>query len=280
MLLREFLRRYVSFRDISSDYAKQLNWTVDRLERFLGRAPHLHDLTDEAVNFWLDSLLASGLARRTIRGQRANLLLLWRAAHFDGLATAAPIRVKRISCPTLIPLAEPAEKVAELLAVARREQGQFRRSKVSRPAFWTAFILFIWESGLRLGDVLRVDQSCIVNGVLVLSQNKTGWPLIRPLSEECLRAIEAIDPHRRKLIFGDALSRSHVFKGFRRLAKASGFRGGTKKIRKSGATAVEAACPGAAMGYLGHKTHGLAYTYYVDPRLLRSPGTSPPPLAG
>jgi integrase len=280
MLLRDFIASYVSSRDISREYSKQIGWTVDRFERFLKRPALLTDLTDGTINLWLDWLIETGLARRTVRGQRTTMLCLWRAAHFDRLIDHPPSRIKKIACPRLIPSAEPPEKVAALIVESRKLTGCFQRSNVPRAEFWFAFIVFLWETGLRLGDALRVEQENIIGGVLVLTQHKTGWPLVCPLSNACLLAIEATSPGFRKRIFGDALSRGHIEKEFRKLAKAAGFSGGPKKIRKSGATAVEAATPGAAMAYLGHRTPGLAYAHYVDPRLIQKTKPSPPPLAG
>ena len=73
------------------------------------------------------------------------------------------------------------------------------------------------------------------------------------------------------------MSRSRA-NGIQRLLAAINLRGGTKRLRRSGATAVESVQPGGAMGYLGHQTPGLSYAYYVDPRLLGNGSPAPPPL--
>lgn len=279
MLLRDYAAAYVAMRDVSAEYSKQLLWSIDRIERFIQAAPALSDLSDDLLNRWVAAMLATDLSRRTVRSQRNNILMLWRDAYSEGLVDVGPRRIRKVNCPKLIPDASPPDRLAPLLDEARKLTGRFQRSRVRRREFWLAFIMVEWETGLRLGDLLSLRREWINDaGVLTISQHKTGWPLIRPLSEECRAAINDVFPPERETIFGDALSRGHVQKQFRRLLAAIGLKGGTKRMRRSGATAAEAMRPGAAMGYLGHRTHGLAYQFYVDPRLTQQASHRPPPL--
>lgn len=280
MQLLDLIQRYALERDITPGYVYQLRLAAENFGRFIGHSPDTADLCDDLVNRWIVHLSDSGLSKRSVRSKRNHLLVLWRYADVCELADG-PRRLRKVSCPKLIPDASPPDRVALLLSEAAKLTGVFRRSKVSRSAFWIAFILVVWETGLRLGDMLRLRKDHIKDGVLSIVQSKTGWPVVRPLSPQCLAAIGATEPEKRVRIFGDALSRGAVQEGIRRLLAAINLRGGTKRLRRSGATAAENAQRGSAMSYLGHQTPGLAYQFYVDPRLLGGDGRqSPPPLAG
>lgn len=281
MDLHQLIDQFALERDVSRGYIYQLHLVVGSFAKHIGRMPMVADLADDAVNRWLVALTESGLSKRTVKSKRSHLLALWRFGCEIGAVSALPARVRKVKCSKLIPDASPPEKVNELLAVARSLSGHFRKSRVSRPAFWVALLLVAWETGLRLGDLLKLERSWInATGQLTLTQSKSGWPIVCALSPECAAAIEATYPPERKRIFGDALSRGHVQKGMRRLLASVGLKGGTKRIRRSGATAVEKATPGGAMAYLGHQTHGLAYQFYVDPKLIQLDRPTPPPLTG
>lgn len=73
-------------------------------------------------------------------------------------------------------------------------------------------------------------------------------------------------------------SRWSFYRHYRKLVAAAGVRGTSKWLRRSSATALERICPGSAMGHLGHKTPGLAYRHYVDPRMLQCGRPLPPEL--
>lgn len=279
MNLHQLIDRYATGRDVTPGYVQQLRLAVAKFEGFLGRSAGLADLADDPVNRWMVALLKANLARRTVRSKRGHLLVLWRFAYAESLTNVAPRKLRQVSCPKLIPEASEPQAVARLLDVVAKIPGVFRRSRVPRAAFWTALILLTWESGLRLGDLLKLQRGQISSrGVLGVIQNKTSWPLVCQLSPECMAAIAATFPPERKRIFGDALSRGRMLIEFRKIAREAGFPGGTKRIRKSGATAVERLQPGAATAYLGHQSPTVAYQFYVDPRLAQRDKRSPPRL--
>jgi integrase len=152
---------------------------------------------------------------------------------------------------------------------------------VKRSAFWRAIILAAWSTGLRLGDIERIKRDQIgSDGSLIVHQQKTGRPVLCKLSAEAMAAIEKIGHTPSGFIFGGRLSSCVMFSDFRTLAAAAGLKGTSKKIRKSGATAVESAIPGAAKGFLGHQTHGLSYRHYVDPTKIGDNRPEPPRLTG
>lgn len=270
--------QYAAQRDVAPNTAKWLRYVAARYSRWLGRQAEASDLSDESLNAWLAALLAEPVARRTARSYRGALVMLWRFAIETDLIDAQPKRLRRIKVPPLVPCAWTEQEVLRLLDQAMAMLGRYRCG-VARSTFWAALILAIWESGLRIGDLLGLRRDQVnADGIGVVVQKKTGWPIVFQLSSRTMRLIRELESDDRPLIFGKIICRKSVFAAMRRLTKSAGLSGGTKKIRKSGATAVERREKGSAMAYLGHKTPGLAYQFYVDPRLTGQQKPTPPPL--
>lgn len=279
--LRDLLAAYTLSHDLAPTSRQQLRLTIDRYERWLGRAGTVLDLEDDSCNRWLQSMQDSGLSRTTVRGQRANLLTLWRWACEECGHDVWPRRVRKIRAPVPIPEAWSECQMRSLLTEAAKQHGRFKRSRVRRADYWRALILVAWDSALRLGDLLRLRFDQVGDdGCVVLQQSKTGWPIVCRLRPETVAAVQVIRLPPRDRVFGDGLSRGHLFREFRLIVKAAGLVGGTKRIRRGAATAVERLMPGSAQRQLGHRTPGLAARHYIDPRLLGGDGRPRPPKIG
>lgn len=279
MTLDSLCGQYSLERDIAPDTAKWLRYVAGRYSRWLKHPATVIDLADQPVNEWLAALLVDGLTRRTVRGYRGALVMLWRYAVEIGLLDAPPKRLRRIKVPKLIPQAWTQEEVGRLLTQAVAFSG-FYRCGVRRSTYWLAVVLAIWESGLRIGDLLRLRKDQIgADGRVCVTQRKTSWPVVFRFSERTMVLVREITAaHDGPLLFGGVVSRKWVFVTFKRLATNACLTGGTKKIRKSGATAVERDTKGAAPGYLGHKGGTVAYEFYVDPTQAGIDKPAPPPL--
>ena len=135
-----------------------------------------------------------------------------------------------------------------------------------------ALILVGYETGLRLGDLLRlptVDR----NGRFSIVQSKTGDVITCQLSAEAVDAVR---------LGGEVFSwpRRRIQERFTALLVRCGLSGSIKRLRATGATWCEVTEPGSAAAYLGHKTPGLALKHYIDPRHLSRTKPLPPPLYG
>ncbi|MHB1037999.1 MAG: phage integrase SAM-like domain-containing protein [Pirellulales bacterium] len=276
--LRWYLDRYRLAHDICTKTFKQLRYSSDKFSRFLGRPGMLSDLNDSTVNEWLVSLEGLGLAKRSIKGNRVHLLTLWRAAFEDDLVPNWPRKVRRIKVPQVAPRAWRAEGVQRMLQVAATITGHFRLYRVARAAYWRAFILVCWDTGLRLGDVLALEYENVgADGFFIVTQHKTNNTIPCQLKPETLKAIEAIrTPGRENIFRVTCMQRFNA--AFKNIVAQAGLKGTTKFLRRSAATAVEAACPGSAMAFLGHKTAGLAYAHYVDRTIARPVRAATPSL--
>lgn len=280
MLLETFVEeRYALEKDLAKSTLVLYRCCVRNLESWADRPVLLSDLTDDFVNRWLVFLGTTGITKTTIANHRRFLLALWRHAFESRLTDVPPLRIRKIQCPRSLPEAWSVEQMTRLLSATERIGGRDIPVGVKRSAFWRAFILAAWCTGLRLSDLQRIKRDMIgADGSLIMRQQKTQWPVLCKLSAEAIAAIDQIGHRPDGLIFGGRLSRGIMFADFRTLAAAAGLQGTSKKIRKSGATAVECAQPGSAKGFLGHQTHGLAYRHYVDPTMLGATQPAPPRL--
>ncbi len=278
--LRALAERYALEHDIRPSSANQHRYTIANLEKHLGRTATLDDLTDEAVNRWLAWLAGQGLAPESIRSRRRCLLTLWRSAHADDLLAMLPGRIRKVKPSHGVPVCWSQEELQRLLRVASTKTKTMQRHRAVRWCdFWTALMHLAYCSGLRMSDLLslRCDQISD-DGTVFVFQQKTGTAIQCRLPPVAMKAIRAISRPPRKRLIGDLICRQSLQKELRFLTREAGVQGSMKWFRRSGATWCEAKAPGSAMSFLGHRTPGLAYKHYVDPRYVQQEKPMPPPL--
>src|SRR6185437_2076229 len=171
----------------------QLYITIRGLERWAQRQVDASELNDDLANRWILALEESGKSRTTIRGQRANLLTVWRAAVDEGHAISPPKRIKRVKAPPAMPEAWNLAQMKALLTAAESIGGYWRWCGIARRSWWRAWCLVAYDSGMRPCDMLTLAFEHIgTDGVLIKIQEKTGQPVFRKLREETVAAVEAI----------------------------------------------------------------------------------------
>jgi integrase len=279
--MQAVLAEYERSRVISAGYAYQLRLTVDSFTSFLGRAATKADLNRDTVNDWLLALERAGTSPRTLRGQRGNLLCLWRDACDNDRALVPPHKIRCCPIPDQIIDGFSSEDMRAVLKACEVLRGTFRGTTINRRDYFRSFLLFGWDTALRLGDVLSVERSWVwPGGYISIVQSKTGQAIRKQLQPGTVAAIEEnLRGSDRSLIWPLWGRREAFFAAFRSLVKRAELRGGTSKwIRRGSATAVEIIKPGSASKHLGHKSPGLAEKHYLIKRLLPADGTLPPSL--
>jgi integrase len=275
--LATYLTAYVSERDLAPRTVDNYHQTLRTFAKHLRFAPRIEDLNPEVINDYLSARQVIGLSPKTIRNEQILLSVLWKAAYEAAILPTPPQRVKRVKVRMGPPVAWDEHQLAALLAVAAGHRGHLRTHRIPKAAFFVAFIQVAFDSGLRFADLLQLSWTQIAeNGGIHICQEKTGWPHFARLRPETLASLEGIRQPERVRIFGDGLGRRQFFVQFGRLVKYAGLQGGSRMLRRTGASLLERVCPGAAMGYLGHKTHGLAFKHYVDPSVAHQGRPLPP----
>ncbi len=266
-------QQYCDEREVSADYRQALARVARSMEA-AGITPSM--LSDSVINRWLASLNQSATTRSNYRRMA---LTLWRYA-LDLRLTDHPIgRVMRVKANTKTPIAWSADEMRRLILAARNMRDTLR-SGCPANLFFEAFLRTGYETGLRFSDLLRLRVEQLRDHRLFVVQNKTGQPLAKVLSAECVSCLRDLSVlGDGKTFFLWALHHRWLRVHFRRLCHAAGVTGTPKWLRRTGATAVEAVSPGSAGRFLGHLSPGLAARFYVDPTLLPNACPTPPPIS-
>jgi hypothetical protein len=166
-----------------------------------------------------------------------------------------------------------------LLAACDSLTGRLRTTRIRWRLLARAWILVAYYSGLRGCDLLTLPLDVLLAGrPFVVRQAKTDWPVTVILPADAIEAVRATVPPMRPLFL--PVKRATIYDIARRLLKEAGLKGSPKWLRRTGATAVEAAQPGGSMAFLGHKTPGLSLRHYVDQRIAGAKRPAPPLLIG
>jgi len=141
-----------------------------------------------------------------------------------------------------------------------------------------AWILTAYCTGLRTGDLLKIDWDQIRGHRLLLAQNKTTEPHVAWLDDLALQALARL-PRKGPKIFGSLTNKDRILHAMRLLVKHAEQRGTTRWLRRSGATYCEASGKDATR-HLGHRDPGMKKRY-IDRLLLAElteHGPTAPPI--
>lgn len=277
--LQAYLRDYLEARELCQNYVYLMQIALRRFEEFLGRGATLDDLTSETINRYIDRLLERGLSKHTVHSYKQAIKRLWIDAYESHVIDRPPTRVRKIKGRREPTKAWTPDQVRRLLEVAGELKGNFQRTRINRAAFWRAFVLTAWDTGLRPCDLMRLKLSDInEEGRGAIIQEKTGSVVHITLRPATMEAIRATRPEHREFIFGGVVSNKGFYKGMKKLTKAAGTWGGLYRVRKGAASALECEHPGFAGRFLGHRTPGLAERHYLDPRIVNRDRPLPPAL--
>jgi len=280
--LSAYAERYILTNELSPATQANYRREVRSFARWIGRDIELSELSDELVSEWIVGLQARGLNPKTVRNMRANIVALWNAAFYDRYIETEPRRVRKVKVPIGIPEAWTPDELSRLIGVARVVKGRIRKWRLSLSDYMLAFILTAYDSGLRLGDLMALRRKSIrEDGSLAIVQSKTGYPIFVTLRPETVECLDKIHHERREKLFGGVLSRRCFFIAFNRVAKLAGLEGTSRKLRRTGATLIERAQPGAASAFLGHRPGSpVAQRHYIDPFIARTERPMPPAVNG
>lgn len=274
--IRAYVRHeYLLTHALRKNSAYQLNRSVECFVRTIGYEPVVSKLCDSLVNEWLLKAQEQ-YAPKTLHKMRGDILAVWRDAFDAGHCETLPKRVRKIKVPKPCPEAWTPEEVSRLVAACRFLPGTLKNG-VRRCDYFAALISAAWDTGLRRGDLWRLNRRWIrPDGSLALSQLKTGDQHVARLSLETLTLLGLIDeylplewPQAPRLFY-------YWWRRLKLLANVT-TDGAMQRVRVSAATEVERQREGNATRFLGHTTP-KADVHYLDRTLIPGKATTPGPL--
>lgn len=273
MHLSAFAAGYRRQHDVSVLTASDYLMVARCFEKWLGRPIELDDLNAASINDYLIHLGELKRSSNTIASRRRKLLILWRAAYRERFTENKPDcdRVRRIRVPQPNPQGLTREQTAKLvewcLANKRRKM---RLVPVPAGDYLAALFLFLWSSGMRLGDALSMEFSWI-QPTITWKQSKTGRWHRAKLSSSTLEAIERIKTNRSMVWPRPNKSRTALYNLIRAAFRGAGLEGSSRWIRRGVATNVylNGGDPGAALGHVPGSR--VAYRFYVSQDAQLSP---------
>lgn len=278
MSMRELLvERYAPLRGLSDRSVQIFGDTIDRLEEFLKREPVIADFTDLTMAQYLRwratrRYRGRPVAPATIAKDRAHLVAL------ANLAARKRLIPEFVDFPRLrVPIKPPrGYTVDEVSAIIR--EGRTRRGYVGPVPgawFWMTLPWAAWESGERIGSLLRlrwaeVDLERRVLTLLGEHRKDHVTTIERSITADL--AIR-MAPQRRapgELVWPWLEHRveTSIYTSLRKLCNAAGVTPrGFHAIRKASGSYVKAA-GGDATEHLGHASPRTTSKHYLDTRIV------------
>jgi len=277
--MHAIVANYALAREIRQGSIDQLEYALARFAKFLGRSPDSADFTDENLNRFLLWLAHEKYAIETMRSSRAALLALWKSEAEQGRVPPHR-RIRRVPPSGLMPRAWTQEQMQAILAACGRLCGTFRTVPIQRRLFATAFCLAAYETGYRLGDVLRIRRLQIQpSGLIAMVQSKTGRVHLARIRPETIQAIDEMGTAGRETVFGGVVCNRRLSRLLGEVFRSAGITDGSLKwLRRSAATHVEMQQPGAGWKFLGHTTPRMAEQSYLDPLQIGKSPLIPPKI--
>lgn len=282
MLLNDALSLYVSTRSISPKSSRQIRVQVDLFVSWLGRDPKLsHSLAPDLAR-WLRHRQRT-VSPNTAKNGRRHILAVWSHAARLGHCDPPPVDdIPPVLGVTTIPDAWSIDEMTALLEASWRMQGCLPDGR-NRGQYFSCCLLVAWDTGLRRSDIWYIQVKDVTDsGLLLIRQRKTRQIIFCGLSAVTLELWSQISSRlsatARPLAW--PFSDDHWADCWRKIARSAGLepRKIFPRIRSSAASYVELHHPGHAQRFLGHRTPGLAYRHYVDPRIVGRSPVRPPQL--
>jgi integrase len=252
--LAQLSREYLDERAVNGVYG-------GNIQRIAGR---VGELSVEACNRYLKKRLTE-VSSVTVHWERAVLWQMWRYAYDRRLVEALPRGVVKIKAVRRPVRAWTLDQCCTAVNASFQYDVVRLRTGVYLGKFLRCWLLLGYESGARRSDLWHMRDSDFVGDTLYWSQHKTGEPVPKVLSPECMQAVQemlAVSPDGR--VLGWAMHMQSGCKRMKCFLKSLKLSGSSKWLRRSACTHVEIEQPGKGRVFLGHKTFGLAEKNYID----------------
>lgn len=267
--------RPTKLRQVDPQTAKHYERSIALLYSFAGRELTFRELTDDLLQEFLSDCFERGAKPGTCNHYRADLLALWRFGWTKRLTDEQPRDVPKLKVNEVLPCAWNVDELERIIEAATRTAGDI--CGVPAKLWWPAFVLSLYDTGLRFNALMRRDVSDLdlQSGWLTVSaedqKQRKGQAL--KLHNDTMEFIRATEPDTRQLLFPWPY-RCHrqIRKRYREILEAAGLpttkRDLFHKLRRTSATWVCVATDEqTACDHLGHSDVSVTRRY-LDRRLV------------
>lgn len=275
MTLDELLKNFLLYKlDFTSSTVEQYTICLRQINCWSGHVVTLLELDTDLILSFMRHRKSLGRSPRTVNNTRHMLIALWRHAFRQKLTKHHPpdsIDLPKLKVVKQIPEAWSLQELNRILHACDNS----RALPYWDHLHWRSLILCLYDCGIRLDSMLSVKVVDIQNGFLTSRKSKTNQETSHKLHPDTLAVIDRLPEHESGLLFPWPFKRRQIWREYRKILKAAGLPTGRRdqfhKLRRTSATHLAAVAGiDAAEQHLGHSTHGLARSTYIDPRFMPS----------
>ena len=289
--LTKLAESYIAHRPgLKSSSAEQIECSVKAFDRFLERSGDISDLTEETLTRFISSRLLIR-SQSTVKRERVNLVVLWRFAARKKLIPSPPVEgIPAVKIARRSAVAWTVGEITRILATCdtlegrlRSESDRQRRRWVQsaytgplRAKWWASLILFLYDSGARIGATLQITPADIDlgRGLVTLRSDsaKTGLEQVLRLSPQTVAAIRDIYDGQAKQVWQWLGAREMLYAALGKILDKAGLpKDRSRKFhcfRRTCATLTAVAGRrDLSQSTLGHTTPTMT-SRYIDARAL------------
>lgn len=272
MLLFDAFERYKARKLLgaASTTEGKFRRAIVALGLLVGRLPTVADLTDDNIADLVASVIAKGRSAHTANDYRAKLVALWTFCAKRRWVDTFP-DVEEAPTEKRNPVAWTREELARVIAAtqhARRPVGG-----VPGSVWFRALILVLWDTGERIGAVLRAERSQLAGATLIVPaghrKGKTR-DMVYTLHPDTVAALAAMESPDALLFPRDCCPET-VANRWRGCLRREGLPHDRQHLfhcmRRSVASHAKAA-GGDATALLDHSSAQITRDSYIDRRIV------------
>jgi len=253
----------------------QYLYAAQSLQKFYAEPVEVDSLCDDMVLPWLSARLRQ-VSPRTVKRERGDVLTIWRWAHKKGHCPVGPIDIPTIRCVKRIPAYWRVDELERLIGACRALSGTMKGTAIPKAAWWSSFILFLYDTGSRLSAAMAVGpgdlslaQRCVV---LRADAAKTGIEQAINLSDQTVAAVAGHYATDREFVWPWCYSKRRIWPKLKRLLTAANLPHDRYRmfhcLRRTTATLTAAASSiDVARRQLGHTTEAMTRNYINEAAL-------------
>lgn len=271
--LRDVLTLYVGRQvNLRASSASQIAYSLSVLEKHTGGPVMLRrcEGRDGTVFLcaWIQARLKAGTSRKTVKGDRGNIVTLLRFAKEERLISLVP-KVPTIRVEHKNPTAWTLEEVGALLHTGTKLEGWMRDLPIRRSWWYPSFMLFLYDSSLRVASslTLRTEDVWLKRRTArIRASTDKGWSDQVVCLSDALVEMLREGMEGRELVFPYPWHHRQIWRDLAAIRDAAGLPSGRDhgfhKFRRTHATQAVIACGWeAARRSLGHSSETMTRSY-------------------